>query len=285
MVVAVALRNWLTVALAPCLGLALMATPVSAQDYSLNILNTEVEPGEAFLLPIEGTWSMDVDGFTVALTYPSSSPVEDLNISVDNTLVGELEPDFIIFNNDQELGEAIYAVLFDASPPFDFDTLPPVGFPLLIAELTGTIPEGTADQDIVFDFTDGIGSPPHNNIFVVDFQSVLVTNRSPGQVEVRAPIVPTAPFFIRGDVNMDQLIDLGDVIFHLNYTFVSGPLPACEDAGDANDDGHTDVSDAIYLLDFMFSLGPNPTAPFPAPGPDNTPDPIDCLNPLYMGEI
>ncbi len=276
--------RWLSVGLLACF-IALVTSRADAQDYSLAIIDTEVLPGTSFVLPIEGTWGDDVDGFTIALSFEPNPPIDNFDLSVDNTLVGELDPDFIIFNLFLDQGEAIYAVLFDAVPPFEGDTLPPVGFPLLIAELTGSIAEGLPDQDIDFSFTDGVGTPPQDNIFVVDFESVLVTDRTNGRVEVRTPPPPTAPFFLRGDVNMDVLIDLADVIFHLNYTFGSGELPGCLDAGDANDDGHSDVSDAIYLLDHLFSEGPNPWPPFPAPGADWTPDPIDCENPLYYGAI
>ncbi|MCA8960434.1 MAG: hypothetical protein KDC38_07970 [Planctomycetes bacterium] len=281
----VSLRT-LVFAAATLLFVPLAHSPASAQDYLLRVIDTEVAPGESFALPIEGDWAENVSGFTVCLTFPPTPPIENFSMSVDNTLVGALEPDFIILTLDLPAGEAIYAVLFDASPPFDFDILPPVGFPLLITELTGTIPVGTPDQDIPFTFTDGIGSPPKNNIFVVDFGSVLVQTRFDGQLQVRTPPVPTAPFFVRGDVNMDAQIDLGDVIFHLNYTFAGGEQPDCLDAGDANNDGHSDVSDAIFLLDFLFALGPHPALPYPAPGPDPlATDPLDCETPLYWGEI
>ena len=79
---------------------------------------------------------------------------------------------------------------------------------------------------------------------------------------------------------MDSVVDLADVIFHLDYTFLSGPLPSCMDAGDANDDGVSDVSDAIFLLYWFFLDGPGPWVPFPNPGEDFTNDSLDCAQGL-----
>ena len=79
---------------------------------------------------------------------------------------------------------------------------------------------------------------------------------------------------------MDTQVDLADVIFHLDYTFLSGPLPICMDAGDANDDGVSDVSDAIFLLYWFFLDGPGPWIPFPNPGEDFTNDNLDCAQGL-----
>lgn len=263
---------WLILAL-------VVSTPVAAQN-TLDFDEIEVEPGQEFALSIIGEWEDDVTGFTVVSTFTPNPPIENFSLEVNNSLVGELNPDFIIVNLDLGAGEFIYAVLFELEPPFGTVTLPPVGFPLDLAEVTGTIVDGIPDQDIDFDFTDGLGSPPVNNIYVVDFQSVGVSDTSPGMIQVRTPPPPPIIHFIRGDVNMDETLNIADVIYHLDYTFQQGPLPPCEDAGDANDDGHSDVSDAIFLLDYLYSTGAQPTQPFPGPGPDITPDPIGCENPL-----
>ena len=75
---------------------------------------------------------------------------------------------------------------------------------------------------------------------------------------------------------MDTNVDLADVIYHLDYTFLDGPLPSCMDAGDANDDGISDISDAIFLLYYLFLDGAGPWVPFPNPGVDWTDDTLGC---------
>jgi hypothetical protein len=83
--------------------------------------------------------------------------------------------------------------------------------------------------------------------------------------------------FARADSNGDGKFDLSDATFALNFLFLGGAPPRpCNDAADSNDDGILDVSDAVYLLNFLFTGGEPPPAPFPAPGVDPSPDPIDC---------
>ena len=48
--------------------------------------------------------------------------------------------------------------------------------------------------------------------------------------------------FIRGDVNNDGAVDIGDPIYLLNALFVVGSEPPqCNDAADVNDDGGVDT--------------------------------------------
>jgi hypothetical protein len=61
-----------------------------------------------------------------------------------------------------------------------------------------------------------------------------------------------------GDLTKDGSIELGDVIFLLNYLFKSGPVPDPFSVGDVNCDGGVELSDAIYLLNYLFRSGPAP---------------------------
>lgn len=62
----------------------------------------------------------------------------------------------------------------------------------------------------------------------------------------------------RGDCDGNGQIDIGDVLFLLNYLFKKGPAPAFDYLGDANSDGILDVGDAVYLLGYLFRGGPPP---------------------------
>jgi hypothetical protein len=82
--------------------------------------------------------------------------------------------------------------------------------------------------------------------------------------------------FLRGDSNLDGLVNITDPIGVLATLFQGGsPLP-CEDAADATDDGRLDISDPIRVLNFLFSAGTPPPTPFPAPGADPTADGLAC---------
>ena len=60
-----------------------------------------------------------------------------------------------------------------------------------------------------------------------------------------------------GDANYDGIIDVGDVIYLINYLFKGGPLPYPLLAGDADCiDGEVAIGDVVYLLNYLFKGGP-----------------------------
>jgi bacillopeptidase F len=61
-----------------------------------------------------------------------------------------------------------------------------------------------------------------------------------------------------GDANGDGTIDIGDVVFLVDYFFVDGPSPSPLLAGDADCDGVVNIGDAVYLLNYLFIDGPAP---------------------------
>jgi hypothetical protein len=86
-------------------------------------------------------------------------------------------------------------------------------------------------------------------------------------------------FFIRGDVNNDGTVNIGDVTYLNNYLYSSGPPPDAPcDRADANDDGAVNIGDMTYLITFIYQQGPVPPWPYPLPGIDSTPDdiPVEC---------
>jgi len=82
--------------------------------------------------------------------------------------------------------------------------------------------------------------------------------------------------FTRGDATGDGRAGITDAIAVLQYLFRDGAID-CEEAADANDDGYLDIADPVRLLLALFA-GVTPLAPpFPACGPDPTPDGlVDC---------
>jgi hypothetical protein len=95
-------------------------------------------------------------------------------------------------------------------------------------------------------------------------------------VELRigaSPCPGGCPFFRRGDANSDCGVQITDAIFTLNFLFVGGSAPRCQDAADTNDDGKVDLADAITVLGYLFVGGAEPPTPGPeSPGKDPTLD-------------
>ncbi|MEM7166613.1 MAG: FG-GAP-like repeat-containing protein [Planctomycetota bacterium] len=69
--------------------------------------------------------------------------------------------------------------------------------------------------------------------------------------------------FVRGNVNGDTGVDIGDAVALLAQLFQTPPASFCMAAADANEDGSVNIADAVFLLTFLFTAGPAPTAPYP----------------------
>ena len=63
---------------------------------------------------------------------------------------------------------------------------------------------------------------------------------------------------LAGDVNGDGLVDLGDVVFLINYLYKQGPPPQPIEVGDVNGDCVVDLGDVVYLINYLFKNGPAP---------------------------
>jgi hypothetical protein len=75
------------------------------------------------------------------------------------------------------------------------------------------------------------------------------------------PVERRGPEFILGDANGDQTIDVADVMYLINYLFISGSPPQPKEAGDANCDGVVDIADVMYLINYLFIGGTLPQSP------------------------
>ncbi len=64
--------------------------------------------------------------------------------------------------------------------------------------------------------------------------------------------------FLRGDATGDGILDIGDVVFLVNYLYREDIPPFPQVAGDANCDGVVDLGDVVYMLNYLFRGGPPP---------------------------
>ena len=71
---------------------------------------------------------------------------------------------------------------------------------------------------------------------------------------VREGIIP----FTCGDCNGDGIVEIGDVIYLINYLYKEGSAPDPLQAGDCNCDEIVDLGDVVYLINYLFKEGASP---------------------------
>ena len=67
---------------------------------------------------------------------------------------------------------------------------------------------------------------------------------------------------IRGNIDGDseEVIDVTDLVFMVDYQFRGGPEPECLEESDLVIDGVVDVSDLVFMVDYQFRNGDEPQA-------------------------
>ena len=111
---------------------------------------------------------------------------------------------------------------------------------------TFCIPDSFTDRSCSFYMS------PQVNSFLSDPQGSVVPFRyHPGDL--------TVGWSVPGDANNDSLVDVGDVVFLINYLFKTGLKPCVGRAADANGDHQIDVGDVVYLINYLFKSGPAPS--------------------------
>jgi hypothetical protein len=57
---------------------------------------------------------------------------------------------------------------------------------------------------------------------------------------------------ISGDANSDGILDVGDLVYLLNYLYRAGIPPSPVSLGDFNNDTEVNVSDIVALINYLF---------------------------------
>ncbi|HER00688.1 MAG TPA: hypothetical protein ENO22_15235 [candidate division Zixibacteria bacterium] len=69
---------------------------------------------------------------------------------------------------------------------------------------------------------------------------------------------PPPPAYICGDASGDEVVNISDAVYIINYIFTGGAAPEPVAAADGNCDGSCNVSDAVMIINFIFSDGGAP---------------------------
>ena len=62
----------------------------------------------------------------------------------------------------------------------------------------------------------------------------------------------------RGDLNADGIVNVGDVVYIVNYLYRSGDEPCPVEAGDVTCDGIVNVGDVVFLVNYLYRGGDPP---------------------------
>ncbi|HUV31322.1 MAG TPA: dockerin type I domain-containing protein [Acidobacteriota bacterium] len=112
-----------------------------------------------------------------------------------------------------------------------------------------------------FDPVDSSGGVPHTFFYVVEAPG-LPNGSYADSLFIVAPGAVNPPqkvalnlyvYDLRGDVNADGIIDIGDITYLIRYLFIDGPDPIpIFLVGDVNCDGTVDVGDLSLLIRYLF---------------------------------
>jgi len=221
----------------------------------------------------------NIQGFTMTLCFDCNLEIGS-DWDYNGSIVEEVGVEYLAVqvdsdDTDGDGCELVIAILMDALPPFDGQTLPQTADlnegRLLIGCLPITVGMGApCETDLMIEWCDDINGTGTVNLYnnaVIDFDSIQNYARNDGSVYV----IPEE-IFQRGDCNSDDKVDLADSATILANQF-NGYDILCPDACDSNDDGLLNMADSVYLLNWLFKFGPEPTAPGPfTDGVDPTDD-------------
>jgi hypothetical protein len=135
---------------------------------------------------------------------------------------------------------------------------------------------GGGNRDMMLTKLDSLGNTCIGEFVSPTVMSVSPTVTSPAtQVSSSALIVTSPPdtvtspptevtavcVAIRGDANGDEVVDVADVVYLVNFLYRGGDPPVPIEAGDANCDGIVNVADVVYLVNYLYRGGDPPGCP------------------------
>src|SRR6185436_12672832 len=114
-------------------------------------------------------------------------------------------------------------------------------------------------------------------------ESKLATSSQGLRIRLKGIIEDFPSLFRHGDPNHDGKFDIADairIVMAVVPGISGGSALGCPAEGDLNGDDLLDLPDAVYYLNWQFRGGPRPAAPFPACGTKPGVNDSDCRSPL-----
>jgi len=86
----------------------------------------------------------------------------------------------------------------------------------------------------------------------------VIGNMQGGEYVLMGGFWSAFTYFVAGDCNNDETVNIADVVCLVSYLFMAGPPPVALPSGDPNCDGKINIGDASYLINYLFIEGPAP---------------------------
>ncbi|HOP06922.1 MAG TPA: hypothetical protein PLF13_06485 [candidate division Zixibacteria bacterium] len=130
----------------------------------------------------------------------------------------------------------------------------------LLATLHCGYPSTITPQIVSFDTTTIIsGDVEYSTTFSDELAQYYIPEFVSGQIDIQESGCCIGD---RGNINNseDDVLDISDVVYLVNYMFQQGPAPVCMDEANVNGSElpEPDISDLVYLASYMFNQGPPP---------------------------
>ena len=242
--------------------------------FTLAVSSSTVAPGGSSELDLILGNPLPIQAISFGLNL-GSDHLQPLNIipgSAIDLATGTAGPDFLAVDIDagSSTGATFMCVLSLSAPYAEIPT--GNGMQLAVVQYDCSADAQQGDT-FTSNLVDDLGSPPVLlSATVSGVDTALVTESGMITVDGSAQ----GPSFIRGDVDADLDLGLGDPIQLINYLFTSGQEPTCLATADFDANGDLQLNDIINLLGFLFNDGSAPASPFPGCGPDDSINSLDC---------
>lgn len=233
----------------------------------LRLTDEFAQTGQEVAVEVLYTHDEDTSGYSFAVRHDPTR-LQLLEIELGAAL-GPTADQFFFYLEPLPDGWFVFAV----TNQITVDLIPGTDQQLFVARYEALAPGVTPVW-----FADDLGSPPVLPRTGLGNGVGPPTGRIPTTVDGSVSI-DTEPFFRRGDVNRDSVVDIADAIWIFSNLFGASSLPfPCQDAADANDDQNLNIADGVFILGYLFTP-PMPLAdPGPVCGVDPTLDSFEACN-------